>query len=359
MPASKAENATAKAAAKSKVNAQRERDGSGSEGSAAPPAAKIHKGGEAGPALLSEDEMADDTVAPATLEAMMAMMITDREAAAQREHRQTRRDEGFTSTMSSLSNQFALLINRQAEVDDTLKRIQAQIDSQSADLVTLKKERATSPTVPASGAASSGGVGRPPPAARVGGSVPPRRVATDRRDQPDTSRAKVFFKGFPGEIPRRLLTAWFDRLYDLTAKEPGVERHIGSNSSFAVSFPSADGAKKFMDQVRDSDLSLDYTHRGTVATIKMEPQYRASAYGKALSSVWQLFTNHFKDQSTAEDPLLLLVDTDRGRFRAEIKDEIVLLAHVDKGVLILDRVGMEAVGFSAEAGAAIRQAFVA
>lgn len=184
-------------------------------------------------------------------------------------------------------------------------------------------------------------------------------MATDRRDQPDISRAKVFFKGFPGEIPRRLLTTWFDRLYDLTAKEPGVERHIGSNSSFAVSFPSADGAKRFMDQVRDSDLSLDYNHRGTVATIKMEPQYRASAYGKALSSVWQLFTNHFKDQSTAEDPLLLLVDTDRGRFRAEINDEIVLLAHVDKGALVLNRAGMDVVGFSAEDCAAIRRDFVA
>jgi hypothetical protein len=117
-----------------------------------------------------------------------------------------------------------------------------------------------------------------------------------------------------------------------------------------------------MDQVRDDDLSLEYNHRGVPAIIKMEPQYRSSVYGKALATVWQHFTDHVNGASTVESPIKLLVDTDRGRFRADINDTIVLLAHidkVDKKTLVFNAAGLDAIGFSDAYRAAVLRDFVA
>jgi hypothetical protein len=261
--------------------------------------------------------------------------------------------------MSSFTDKFTIIDNQQAKVNATLDLIQKRLDSQDADMVSFKKECAAAPVAPASGAASSGGPARRPPVARVGGTDLPRRDAAGRRDRPDDARTKVFFKGFPAEIPRRLLAAWFDRLYALTDKEAGVERHIGSNSSFAVSFPSAEGAKRFMDQVRDDFLPLEYLYHDTPATIKMEPQYRDSVYGKAISSVWNLFSKHILNKSTEARPISFLVDTDRGRLRAEVDDEVWLLATIDKGVLVFNPPGLAAIGFSAVQREAALRDFVA
>lgn len=356
MPTMTAEAAAAKALAKSRL--QRSRDGSGSDGSGsgAPPPAKLQKGDAAADDDIDVD---DEPVAPATLEAMMAMMIASKEEQAQRDNRQLLRDQNMASTLAGFADKFTNISKHQDQVDVTLIAIQAQLNTQAAKLVAFEEEQSASPAVPASGASGSGGSARPPHFARVGGSVPPRRSDSGSRGPPDDSRTKVFFKNFPAEIPRRLLTAWFDRLYDLTDKEPGVERHIGSNSSFAVSFPSAGGAKNFMDQVRDDGLSLGYCHRGATTTIKMEPQYRTSVYGKALATVWKHFSDHCTAANTEESPITLLVDTDRGRFRADINDTIVLLAHVDKETLVFNAAGLDAIGFSDAYSAAVRRDFVA
>jgi hypothetical protein len=174
-----------------------------------------------------------------------------------------------------------------------------------------------------------------------------------------SSRTKVFFKGFPIAIPRRLGVAWFEALYDKTNKEAGLQLHIGSNTSFAVSFPSADAAKRFSDQVRDDGLSLNYVHRGGNTTILMEQQYRSSVFGKAISSVWKIFSEHCTKTSTVESPLRLIYETNRGRIRAEMDDEVLLLGHIHDDLLVLNRANLDAVGFSLQDIEAISSAFVA
>jgi hypothetical protein len=169
-------------------------------------------------------------------------------------------------------------------------------------------------------------------------------------------------KNFPAAIPRRLGVAWFDALYAKTDKEPGVEHHIGSQSSFAVSFPSPEGAKRFMDDVRSKNLELSYTLRGeSSTTILMEPQFRPpTLFGKAMSSVWPIFTKHFKDADDTEaDHLRLLFDTHRGKIRAEVGDLVVQLGHIHEGALILNQSGLDTVGFSPADILGIERAFVA
>ncbi len=150
-------------------------------------------------------------------------------------------------------------------------------------------------------------------------------------------------------------------LYQKTDREDGLVRHIGSNNSFAVSFPSASGAKRFMDQVRDDSLSLQFLHRGTSTStiIALEPQYRTSAYGKALSSVWKPFSDHIKATDSDDVPMGLVVDTDRGRFRAEVGDDIHLLAFISNGALELCDVGLTAIGFPDSKRAEVIRDFVA
>ena len=199
----------------------------------------------------------------------------------------------------------------------------------------------------------------PPPFSRVGGGGSSRPSAAGT---PDEQRTKVFFKNFPAAIPRRLGVAWFDALYAKTDKEPGVEHHIGSQSSFAVSFPSPEGAKRFMDDVRSKNLELSYTLRGEGATtISMEPQFRPpTLFGKTMSSVWPIFTKHFKDAAASEtDQRRLLFDTHRGRIRAEVDDVVVQLGHIQDGALILHQGGLVAAGFSPADILAIERAFVA
>ncbi len=205
-----------------------------------------------------------------------------------------------------------------------------------------------------------------PAFARAGGGSRLHMGAASLRDTTIDGRTKVFFKGFPTAIPKRLLTAWFDALYERTGKEPGLERHIGSQTSFAVSFPSAEGAKRFMDQVSAADaedhITLDFKHRDSSTHIKMEPQYRSSVYGKALASVWKAFSGHIDGiNNNMEDVrnLRLIMETDRGRIRVETEDEVLLLAHIHEGALILNPEGLDDIDFPAAARTGVLRDFVA
>lgn len=320
---------------------------------------------------MEEGEPPNSEPIPAYFAAFMAHQNSVQEAAAARDlafqQAAVAREDASTARLDSLikifNDKFAVADDKNAQIDATLIRMQEQLDAQAAaterSFAALQRVPPAPSGWPAPGASGASGSAQPPPFTRVGGDARPLRGSAGNRNPPDGSRSKVFFKGFPAEIPRRLLTSWFDTLYNLTDKEAGLERHIGSNKAFAVSFPSAAGAKRFMDQVRTDALSLDYLHRGVTTTIKMEPQYRSSEFGKALASVWPLFDTAVSDFSTAAKPVKLLVDTDRGRFRAEVEDEILLLAHIDGDSLILNEGGISAIGFSAAARAGVVRDFVA
>jgi hypothetical protein len=310
----------------------------------------------------SEAEVFEPTPMPASFEAFLADQrardLAFQQAAVDREKASTDRLEGV---LKLFDQKFAATDTINAKFDATLVRMQNQLDAQAEATAKSFAALQLTPRVPdgwpAPGAsASSGGLRPPPPAARAVGVARPVRGSADEAD-----RTKVFFKGFPADIPKRILTTWFDSLYQKTDREPGLDRHIGANCSFAVSFPTAAGAKRFMDQVRDNSLSLEFFHRGSpIATIiKMEPQYRTSAFGKALSSVWKPFSAHIKATSSAAIPMELIVDTDRGRFRAEVGEDIHLLAFISNGTLELCDVGLTAIGFPAAARAEVIRSFVA
>ncbi len=94
----------------------------------------------------------------------------------------------------------------------------------------------------------------------------------------------------------------------------------------------------------------------------MEPQYKPpTLFGKAMSSVWDIFTDHFAEAAKTEvNHLRLLFDSHRGKIRAEVGDRVVQLGHIQPdGELFLDRGGLDSVGFSSADILAIKQAFVA
>jgi hypothetical protein len=265
----------------------------------------------------------------------------------------------LTDLMTAFTSKFSEIAVNATQVDVSLSAINARLDAQAADLAALKADRG--------GQSSSASAGpgptvfaRAPPFSRVGGGRSSRPSAAGTRDE---QRTKVFFKNFPAAIPKRLGVAWFDALYAKTDKEPGVEHHIGSQTSFAVSFPSPEGATRFMDDVRAKNLKLSYTLRGEdPTTILMEPQYKPpTLFGKAMSSVWDLFTDHFAEAAKTEvNHLRLLFDSHRGKIRAEVGDLVVQLGHIQPdGELFLDRGGLDSVGFSSADILAIKQAFVA
>jgi hypothetical protein len=301
------------------------------------------------------DAPAASAAMPVSMESIAATLATLVAGIAQ----QKADSDKISSLMSAFTTKFGEITMNSTRVDASLTSIHARLDAHAADLAALNAGRGAHPSSASSGPGPTV-FARAPPASRVGGGRSSHPSAAGTHDE---QRTKVFFNKFPAAIPRRLGVAWFEALYAKTNKEPGVEHHIGSQSSFAVSFPSPEGATRFMDDVRSKNLELSYTLRGgEPTTILMEPQYKPpTLFGKAMSSIWPFFTKHFEDAAdTDDDHLRLLFDSHRGRIRAEVGELVVQLGHIQQdGALYLDQGGLDIVGFSAADILAIKGAFVA
>jgi hypothetical protein len=301
------------------------------------------------------DSMADAptaSTAPVSLDSLAAQLTATNDRMAAQNDMMT----NMMTALTTLTVQFGAQDTKFSAVDSSIARVNASLAGLTARLDSLEHGGAA-PAASGSGPAPAAGGARAPPFSRVGVGAPSRHSAAGSDSD---ARTKVFFKNFPTAIPKRIGVAWFDALYAQTNKEPGVERHIGAQTSFAVSFPSAAAAKRFMDDVRDRNLELSFSARGAApTTIKMEPQYISSLYGKAMATVWKTFNTHFEAMSTDNDQIRLIFETSRGKIRAEMGDQVLDLAHILDDKLHLNRANLDAVGFSPETIDLIGSQFVA
>jgi hypothetical protein len=262
---------------------------------------------------------------------------------------------------------FAMLNTKaDASAEATVKQFDSlkyTLADHAEKIASLMESRASETDAAASSGWPAAGSAGPAPAARplrlphFGKGVPIR--PRPARGQDEDGRFKVFFTNFPGLVPKLVLNSWIDRIYEKTDKEPGFQKHIGHNKSFAISFPDKEGAFQFIQQVTDNKVSLNFSCKSGDFPITMKPQRRTSLYGKAIGTVWQLIADHLKSESSIDNPVEIDTNTNSGLIYALVGGEVRILFSIAGEKLVPDEVNLNSVNFPASLTAKVFETFVA